>query len=482
MTAVFTTFFRDQLYTSLDKVAPLDPNANLMAGKSLHWVYFRNHAAFTDTQDARYTGIKTISELAGKPGWSAPITPQSATQTVGVTTVADNTYVIANNRFAQGTNWATSTVTAAALVLEGSYGGTTDPIIYLTDTPFEGGVVMRQGDGLIARPVPALSGNRSLFSWPVWFTGQTTVQPVEGSMAVLQAPPDFEAAYTQHAWLTPQRINMVANPSFEAVPGTNHWRSNATFTHVGSTPTIPSSPGGGAWYGRFVGTAPLVAESNIFPLTHRGAERDLWTIQAMVRGTGRVRVGLLGWEPDFLNTYADWGDKDDVQEVWDIPASGWLHLYALRRSAENVWGMVRIECDGPEMHLDNVLCEADWLRDWRYFDGDSTYGSREDYSWYGGKNLKGQTYSCWYNHRRAVIGRLFAWDIEENDFTVTDEEVQSQGFVYRWIPAGVRVQAHYDVLWPDDIQEPVPNNAGTAVTPYASGNNGGVPNPWLPPA
>ena len=121
-------------------------------------------------------------------------------------------------------------MSAAALILEGSYAGTTDPIIYLTDTPFEGGIVMHQDDSLIARPVPALAGNRSLFAWPVWFTGQTTVLPVEGSVAVLLAPPSFEAAYTQHAWLVPQRVNMVANPSFETNPGTNHWRSSATFT------------------------------------------------------------------------------------------------------------------------------------------------------------------------------------------------------------------------------------------------------------
>ena len=81
----------------------------------------------------------------------------------------------------------------------------------------------------------------------------------------------------------------------------------------------------------------------------------------------------VGWEGDFLTT-ADWGRPRS--EVW-ATRLGWPHIYALRRRYENTWGMVRIECDGGEMHLDNVLCEADWLQDWRYFDGDSTYGSRE---------------------------------------------------------------------------------------------------------
>ena len=479
MTAVFTDFFRTQLFNSLDKVAPLDPNANLMAGKSVHWVYFRTHAAFTGPSDSRYTGIKTISELANKPGWSPPLSPQSGTQVVGCSTAADTTYAVANNKFANGGGWSTSTVTAAALVLEGSHGGTTDPIIYLTDTPFEGGVVMHQDDALIARPVPALGGNRSLFAWPVWFTGATTVQPVEGSVAVLMAPPTFEASYTQHAWLFPQRVNMIANPSFDTLAGGNHWRSSGTFTKTLGTTALPVAPGSGpgnTYYGRFTGTAPLVVESNLFPLAHSASVRDLWTIQAMIRGTGKVRVGLVGWEEDFATTSADWGGD----EIWDIPPSGWLHLYALRHADENIWALVRIECDGGEMHLDNILCEPDWLTDWPYFDGDSTYGARDDYSWYGGENRKGQTYSCWYNHRRAVVGRLFAWDIPSDDFTITDEEVEQQGFVYKWIPAGVRVTPHLDVLYPNDIQEIVPNNTGTPVTPIDTGTNGGVPNAWAP--
>ena len=295
VTAVFTDFFRQQLYNSLDKTDPLDYAVNLMAGKSVHWVYFRTHAAFTDTQDPRYTGIKTISDLAGKTGWSPPLAPSSATQVVGTLTVNDNTYVIANNKFVNGGGWTTSTVSAAALVLEGTHGGTVDPIIYLTDTPFEGGVVMHQDDALIARPVPALAGSRSLFGWPVYFipplpaTPPTTVQPVEGSVAVLLAPPTFEASYTQHAWLYPQRVNMIANPSFETNPGTNHWRTSGTIVHVAASPTVPSAPGGGAFYGKITGTAPLVAESNLFPIHHNAAVRDQWTIQAMIRGTGKVR-------------------------------------------------------------------------------------------------------------------------------------------------------------------------------------------------
>ena len=70
-------------------------------------VYFRAMPPSPTTNDSRYTGIKTISELASKPGWSLPITPQSATQVVGCTTVDNNTYVLANNEFVNGGGWAT---------------------------------------------------------------------------------------------------------------------------------------------------------------------------------------------------------------------------------------------------------------------------------------------------------------------------------------------------------------------------------------
>jgi hypothetical protein len=474
MTTVITDRFRALLYASLDKTVPIDPATNLMVGKSVHWVFFRSYAVFTDANDPRYTAVQTIANLAAIPGWSPPITPSSSTQAVGTSTAGTVTYCIANNTFAMGGGWQPSTVVAAALVLEGTHSGTVDPVIYITDTPFEGGVVLDPADTLLARPSSAVAGNRPLFSWPVFITGQTTTVVTEGSVAVLEAPPTYELAYTRHCWLYPQRVNFIANPSFEL--GTNHWRASGAVSRVQGNAGRPAAPGGGAWYGRFAGTGTVVAESNQFPLTTRTTVEDHWTIQAMVRGTGKLRVGLLGWEPEVTETRADWGDS----EVWDLPADGWLHVYALRSSGETTTGMVRFECNGGQFEVDNVLVEPDWLKDWAYFDGDSTYGARDDYAWYGGDARKGQTYSTWYNHKRAVTGRLFAWDIDSDDFVITDEEVEAQGFVYKWVPAGVRVTPHLDVLYPEDIQEVISTVTG-AVTPYKVNANDamGVVNPWL---
>jgi len=475
MTTVVTDRFRALLYASLDKTVPIDPSQNLFnPAKSVHWVFFRSYAAFADSQDPRYTAVQTIADLQAIPGWSPAITPSSTPQSVGATTPGTTTtFCIANNPFTMGGGWQSSTVVAAALVLEGTYTGTVDPVIYITDDPFEGGVVLDPADTLIARQAPAVAGNRPLFSWPVFVTGQTTTVVTEGSVAVLEAPPSYELAYTRHCWLYPQRVNFIANPSFEL--GTNHWRASGAVTRVQGTPSVPAAPGGGAWFGRFAGSGLVVAESNTFPLTSRTTVEDLWTIQAMVRGVGQLRVALLGWEPEVVETRSDWGDS----EVWNLPANGWLHVYALRRSGETTTGMVRFECSGGQFEVDNILCEPDWLKDWPYFDGDSTYGARDDYAWYGGENRKGQTYSTWYNHKRAVTGRLFAWDIDSDDFVVTDEEVEAQGFVYKWVPAGVRVTPHLDVLRPNDIQEVISPVTGS-VTAYKTNPNDamGVYNSW----
>jgi hypothetical protein len=142
--------------------------------------------------------------------------------------------------------------------------------------------------------------------------------------------------------------------------------------------------------------------------------------------------------------------------------------------------MVRIECSGTSFNVDNVLCEPEWLNGWPYFDGDTTYGAPDDFSWYGGENLQHSTYSLWYNHRRAVVGRLFAWNISDDDFTVTDEEVEEQGYVYKWVPAGVRVIPHLDVLSIGDPQSPIPAVTG-GVLPYDTWSTPlGVRYPWPP--
>jgi hypothetical protein len=461
MTGLFTTFFRQQLFA----------NQALMANAPLALVFFPSSPLFT-VSDSRYTGIRTVADLAGVLGWGTPLSPQSGTLTVGTLTQGNSVYVIANNPFPLGGGWVNHGATAAAVVYQGTLGGVVNPVLYLTDTAFIGNMVLNVGDAYGAVPATVVAGNRVLFSWPRPAAGAPTIIPVEGGASIIKAAPSFELSHQQHIWLHPQRVNLLANPSFEG--GVTHWRTNGTASRV----NVGAPNGPGVWSGQFAGTSPVVAESNQFPLLIETAINSLWTIQLMAKGTGPLKVGLLSWEPDFSVTSVDWGPG--TGETFNLVPDAYTHIQAMRRSAESTTGMVRLECNGTSLTVDNLVCEPDHLRDWPYFDGDTLYGARDDFSWYGGANLKGKTYSLWYNHRRAVVGRLFAWDIDQDDLVVTDEEVEAQGFVYGWVPAGVRVQVHMDVLWEGDIQTPPVDVAGQAVTAYSVGPSDplGVANPW----
>jgi hypothetical protein len=244
----------------------------------------------------------------------------------------------------------------------------------------------------------------------------------------------------------------------------------------------PTGEGWDAAGATISGTAgsALVVESNMFPLyIAPSTSNGLWTVQAMVKGTGRVRVGLVSWMASFAQTGVDWGPET---EVWTLSEGGFTQIYARRSVGDHSTGMVRIECDGSALVVDNMLCEPDWLENWTYFDGDTTYGALDDFSWYGGDEYQGASYSMWYNHRRAVVGRLFSWSIDDNDLVATDTEVNEQGFVYRWVPAGVRVTPHLDVLWQGDVRTPPPPVTGSVIPLQSSPVDLlGMPSAWALP-
>jgi hypothetical protein len=457
MSAYFPTWFSNYLLGHPEVLNPA----------SVKLVFFRQAPRFS-TNDHRYLGIDSVDTLGTQIGWTPPITPPSNALTASTRTQGTSRYLISSNPFIMPANFEPSNVAAVALVYNGTVGGKTDPIIMVSNTPFPDVPVFRNVDSVIARPdnVLGASSNRWLLNWVTPVGGQQALPLYEGPLAILKGPPEFESSHTLHMWLYPQRVNMIANPSFEG--GINHWKPAASITRPPK-----GAPGGGFYSGRVAGP---VAESNMFPVTvgHGGTQ---WTIQGMIGGTGKCRVALCSWRSEFDFLYTDWGADE---EVWELPGEGaFLHIDCLRTAYDSSgYAFVRIETDGNVLVLDNMLAEPGWQIGWPYFDGDTTYGALDDFSWYGGANRKVEgTYSCWYNHRRAVVGRLFAYAISGADPTVTDEEISEQGLAYRWVPAGTLVVPHLDVLYPNDLQSPVPDVTG-AVTPYATDTTPGVSDPF----
>jgi len=219
-----------------------------------------------------------------------------------------------------------------------------------------------------------------------------------------------------------------------------------------------------------VTTSTLVVESNVFP-TYRA---EHWTVQLRARGDGNLKVGFVWWDDDFTSTAVDWG-----VETWTLSSGSFTHIAICRTAVETYQGMLRLEFDGTEILIDQVLVERGFLKDWDYFDGDSRYGERDDYSWYGGETRKGKTYSMWYNNYKAVHGRMFARETDDLS-KITDEDLEQYGYVYKWIPSGTIVIPHSGVLHEGDTVAEVIYKDPTSVLSYKADDTDvmGIDNPW----
>lgn len=452
----FTDFFRTQLQAS----------QTIMDTASVRVALFRRAPHLAFPQNVWLTA-RTVAELTAMTGWKE----------VAIIGYPLSTYISTSGRVLGGSKYVMFSeypfsslsgpveVEALGLVYNGTLGGVVNPLIFVTTTPVGPNLTpVYPGDSLTANPDAAFPDqtNRWMFSWAT-----SHPDPIEGPLQFFRAPPTFEVSGSQHVWLYPQRANMIANPSFE-LPGTGFWSANGTFARV-------SGGAAGAWAGQTTGASGLcIMESNEFPTRLGLLDSEQWTVQVSLKGDGPCKVGLVSWDADYRQTMVDWGE-----ETWNLSTSSWTHAAVHRSGPEAHIAMVRIECQGSSLTVDQVLAERGFLKDWLYFDGDEKYGARDDFSWYGGVNRQGASYSLWYNNRKAVSGRLFAQNVDPNDPTanVTDEDMENQGLVYRWVPAGITVFAHMDVFYPHDLQRPVPAKS-VGVLPYRTADPMGVASPW----
>lgn len=476
-----SSFFNSAFLTSLQA-----GGAASMTGVTVR-MYVWPTAPLLEDNDVRYTGannVTTVATLATKLGWGPSITQLAPDLAVTVNaTKAPTYYLIAPNPFDLPSNFPDTKVAAISFVYQtGPDASMVGKLMFTTDTLFrEEPVILYNQDGIIPAPDTVNVGptnNRWLMFWNVPTTGPINAD--EGEIVLSKGTPLFEAARTQHVWMYPQRVNMIANPSFEA--GVTHWKKSGALTQVSGG--IDS-----AFYGHATGTSPIVLESNIFPVLIRKNMDEGWTVHITARGTGEMKIGLLSWSATYDETAVDWGPDE---ETWTLSSTSWLSFRTLRRAFDVSTAALRLETTGTFLDVDRICCEPGFhpgnYEDWPYFDGDSRYGALDDFSWYGDTNRPTgtasrahKTYSCWYNHRRVVTGRLFQWALKDDGpgSVFTDEEVAEQGLVYGWVPAGTPVEQHLDVLYPGDPQSAVPDVTGTP-TPRSTGitDHLGVTDPW----
>jgi hypothetical protein len=299
----------------------------------------------------------------------------------------------------------------------------------------------------------------------------------ENNAGTMGAGSTFTANTGQTVTVNQTAGNTVVQPQ----PDTTVWRFDANDYVSGTSYTDPRGrvwtlSAGGAivpktstneTFGR------AVMESNYIPVRLGEEYSDQWTVQLMAKGTGLCKVGLVWW--DSSSTGVDWG----TNESWLLSPDAWTHIASHRVSPQAYLVMLRIEAQGS-LTIDKVLVERGFLKDWEYFDGSELYGGRDDFSWYGGTNRQGASYSLWYSSRRAVFGRLFARDVDVSTPgpSVTDEDIEAQGLVYRFVPAGIEVIPHMDVFHPYDPRSVVPMRTGLILPYYSTTVTDGVPSPW----
>jgi hypothetical protein len=361
-------------------------------------------------------------------------------------------------------------------------------VLMITTTPCLTGIV-RAGDVFTTRYDSTVSGNW-LFRWSTGVTTPEAVSPDEGPTLFLFGTRPFEGAHVHNLWITPQRVNFIANPSFEA-SNTDHWITNsASNDYIGNGVDTYSSPFVGYFYGPSGSSSlpeydpyhRLYVYSNSFNPEMLAQEH--FTFQAKVAGHGILRAGVMWYDPYTEMYEIDWGLQDlGLCEEWDLrnsvtddvdnisPPVVLQHIYGIRSVQHTESLRLVFEVRGyyaddswhyPQLLLDEVLIEPGTLMGWPYFDGDSTYGmgiktdaNTSDFCWYGAGDLadkQGKSYSLWYNNKAVSAGRLFGRTLDNPNNYSSDSE-KDDGLVYSWVPAGSTVIPQFDVLKPGDLRQ-----------------------------
>ena len=224
MTTFFPTFFSEKLFA----------NQNLLHNADIGLRLFRESPEFS-INDPRYIGIRTTDALLQRSGWVETTgSGYPLTNTVTVTrrrmpaqpAETKNNYTLFDQFPFTGMGQAEAK--AAAFHYVGTIDGVVNPLIMVTNTPFDlGRTVVKDGDAITVNPDSTLSPpNRWLVGWPNPGSG-VALMLLEGPLSLFRGPPIYESSHTQHIWLYPQRANMIANPSFDS-QNTYYWSSNGT--------------------------------------------------------------------------------------------------------------------------------------------------------------------------------------------------------------------------------------------------------------
>lgn len=428
-------------------------------GKTMRATLLVRSSGFYD-DDPVVEGVSTLIELLTKPGWqAAPVGSETLTVSSYTTLSTGTKYVSLattgpfSDDFDPGAFDVADVVpfrfvcppfylSAIALSLVGTYDGTVEPLLAvyrLEDAILFGGSEDREG--------LVLQNNGQDLNWAFSYSAAdgTTVSPLEVATPVL----GWESPHAAHVWLSPSRINYVANPSFESL-GTGGklfgWRSNSTLARAEVD---------GTNWGHLSGSnVTKTIESNLFPASN---ESGFWSVQAKVRGQGSYRIGVVFWLPGM-----DEADCEFVSESFTVTQDGEQVLKTVMYAPEEAWeAQFRLEYVGSECWVDNVMVDPNEAQD-VYFDGSTVLGQPGDAHWYNSENnpasqIEHKSFSTYYPERDKTRRYLFGYSTTEfhDAKTVT-------GTAFDYVPETNQIVAHWDDVyysrihsWTRDVRIPV---------------------------
>ena len=408
-------------------------------GLTVRFSFFVRSSGFLsgtyEGNDVMVESATSVQDLLAHPGWQAAVVLPVTGTVLSSTSAGTTTVTLDGPVEAQA---FPTYLAAVAVSLMGTYDDTEDPLlaVYRPEGPFLFG-------GSEQRPARILQNNADGREWLFQVTsGDVDVSTVEVAVPVL----GWESAHAVHVWLSPARINYVANPSFEAVGVADRlfgWRTNAELVAEGSAGNRVGSLSGG--------DGTKVIESNVFPAAN---ERGFWSTQARVSGPGTYRFGILFWLPGM--------DPDDcffVSNEYVSESSGFQTLKTMFAAPEEAWAaQFRLEFTPPEDDpeagclVDDVLVEPGEHQG-AYFDGSVELGQPGDTNWYGYDALvpaqvEHRSFSTYYPDRSSTSQYLF--------------KAPADGAAYRYVPETVQLVPHWDDVyyfkirsWTQNIRIPV---------------------------
>jgi hypothetical protein len=342
---------------------------------------------FSEDEAARFADIESISDLDAYPEWvktqlllteqtsidGAPSSFYLTKITLGgdleglQVVDGDGIFVSVED----GAGWyvdndpSQALVSSAVFYLVGPHGGVTNPVLFASTQGIGPDTVAHYQSVYGQFETGAVTGEQYIIGYDT----STEVFSVGYTLLNLSTP-IWEGAHAQHVWVQPQRINFVANPSFERssapVP---YWRAgresgsgSATLSRAGSTPT-PAGVGGAErpYCGKVLssgGSERLVLESNLFPVVN-----DWYSISFYASGNGSTEettelyFGIVIRPADASGSIYI---RNRAAEVLGggTSTSGFKKFTALIQIPDDVSDlMLRIEYSGSTLWVDDVLID-----------------------------------------------------------------------------------------------------------------------------